>query len=232
MKRPRERTQALWRLTPTLTAVSHRALNFFENWASWGLARPSLLMVVTMALLGAGCMVTGSPDFAEPKTTAPFLTAQNPVTWAVKVVNGVGSPAQFALDRVSFRVLSEDLNRKLLAALVLDYRGFVKPTDDKPMDFPPVKEIDPGHLDPNDMSSQRIVDMDYLLPTGTKAGCHSLTVIVTHDFEATTINPSSDTDYATLTWWLAVQDPLGKPLDLASCVAAAGTTASVDGGNP
>jgi hypothetical protein len=184
-----------------------------------------------MTVLGAGCMVTGSPEFAEPKPTRPYLAAQKPVTWAIKVVPGVGSPAVYALDGVTFDVVSEDLNKNLFAVLFLDYRGpvAVPSTVDQPFHFVPVV-IAPGHLDPTSVANARPVEYPYTLPTGTPAGCHSLTVLVTHDFKVGGVDPMDDKDVGTLTWWLAVQDQFTM-FDPASCIAVAGT-GDVDGGTP
>jgi hypothetical protein len=175
-------------------------------------------------------MVTGSPEFAEPKPTRPFLAAQKPVTWAVNVVLGAGSPAVYTPDMVIFDVVSEDLNKNLLAVLFLDYRGPVS-TVDEPFHFQPIVTIAPGHLDPTSVANPRDVKYPYTLPPGTPAGCHSLTALVTHDLTVGGVHPQDDSDVATLTWWLAVQDPLNTMFDPASCIAVAGT-ADVDGGTP
>jgi hypothetical protein len=130
---------------------------------------------------------------------------------------------------VQFEVVSEDLNTAGVSAiLLLDYTGpLLSPTDPQPPQLARA-QIPPGHLDSASCVADkpcplpRTVTVPFTLPMGTTAGCHTVTVLATHEFEFASINPKSPSDSATLTWYLNVVDTLqNAPVDPSTCQAAA-----------
>jgi hypothetical protein len=146
----------------------------------------------------------------------------------------------FQTPSINFDVFSEDLNTNgLTAALALDYPGPLAAREDPPVVMDG-QTILPGHFDPTSAAcvdpcpspTLRGVEMVLRLPPGITPGCHSATVIVTHEFfPPFTVTPKRSNDLATLTWWLDVQDPNNpSPTNLAACLAAASSAGRVDGG--
>jgi hypothetical protein len=235
MRRPGERTQALSAWTGTLTAVSRCSLKSLEKSGHSRLARHSLGLKLTMSLFGAGCMVTGSPDFAEPQMSKPYLTADSPEPWTVVALKGIGTPPTYQLPPLKFEIASEDLNtRGVLVQLVSDYPGPVATGTDnvKGVLNSPVKILPPGHLGPGEIVTRtQLIDSVPLL-LGTAPGCHSITLFASHGFKLNTVLPETDGDLGTLTWWVFAQDPSGQTPtseNLADCLTA-GTTNAGDGG--
>jgi hypothetical protein len=178
-------------------------------------------MAMTIAM--SGCVITSSPDFNAPQMTRPYLTAIAPPPWEVKTIKSTGT-LTFPQSSVTFGVVSEDLNRSLLGLMVLDYQGPAAALHETPPIIAQPMSIDAGHLDSVSAVTPRTVDMPFQIGPGTSLGCHSLTVIVTHDLQPTKVVPKEEDDSATLTWWVNLEDPLSSsPVNIATCLTTSST---------
>jgi hypothetical protein len=201
-------------------------------WAT--LAQSSLCLLTLMA--STSCLVTSTPDFTPPKRTAPFLVvaSADPDPRGVLLVNTLEQqdpklPFTFSAD-----VMSEDQGANVFGHLYIDYG---KGTDSPALDV--ITEIPP--LDPSTMSdtSRRIggkwsVEQNYV-----SGSCHTVTLIVSHEFDSATSCPVCRSDSSQLTWPVYVCDAIlpaadchpdfsaceSQPLSQ-GCGAAAGPNAS------
>jgi hypothetical protein len=194
------------------------------------MAWASLVLAVVTALGGLHCLVTASPDFAKPTQTPPFLTNLVPPPYQAQFIPNL-SPISYAPARVVYDVISEDLqSAPLEVLLLLDFMGGRYEQD--PLIFKPIPA---GHLD----SPRRTDSIDFLLPPGTAKGCHSVTLLVSHEFVkdfTREISPKQTGDVAAVTWWYQVGgDPTNPMLDIAPCVIPTrdgGLEGGYDAGGP
>jgi hypothetical protein len=179
------------------------------------MAWASLVLAVVTALGGLHCLVTASPDFAKPTQTPPFLTNLVPPPYQAQFIPNL-SPTSYKTATVGFDVISEDLQSPPLEALLLlDFMGLGARYDQEPLKF---QRIAAGHLD----SPPRSNSIDFLLPSATTKGCHSVTLLVSHEFVkdfTREIIPKQSGDVAAVTWWYQVGGDSTSPmLDIAPCV--------------
>jgi hypothetical protein len=167
----------------------------------------------------ASCLVSPTPTDIQPaQVTPPYLSALSPDAfkiWIISRISGAASgPATFEPKYISFNVVSEDLGSNLYAVLVLD-KSSTSPgvlLTDTPVIIPP------GHVD--DPKPRRPEPISFTIPAGTPAGCHSLTLIVTHQFVTFRPIPAQDWDAAYAVWWLDVDDDTAAPkANLSRCAA-------------
>ena len=169
-------------------------------------------------------MVTTSPEFAQPVQTPPFLTNLSPNPYQIQTIRSAqGATTGYEpAAPVNFDVVSEDLQSAgLQAALLLDFQGF-----GVPYDIPALAlnlQIPAGHLP----ASRHVDAMTFSLSPSVTKGCHSVTLIVTHEFanypvQQRKINPKKDGDVATVTWWYQVGDLANPSLDITTCTVATG----------
>ena len=169
-------------------------------WAA--LAQSSLCLLALMA--STSCLVTSTPDFTPPKRTAPFLVAASadPDLRGVFKVNTLEQQANLTF-AFSADVVSEDQGAKVFGHLYIDYgKGIDQPGLDTITEVPP--------LDPSTMSdtSRRIsgkwnVKLSSLKIKNT---CHTVTLIVSHEFDSATSCPVCRSDSSQLTWPVYVCD--------------------------
>jgi len=184
------------------------------------LARASLGLLVIAALGGLSCLITASPDFAQPTRTHPFLTNLSPPTFQIQRVTGTGSTAMYMGEHIRFQVVSEDLQSgPLQALLLLDFEGFGLP-------FHPVlrsENIAPGHFNTPDAPPRETFDFPVNFPPGITPTCHSVTLAVSHKFVqpagTITFAPEDELDVATATWWYDLLDDGATPHLLKDCIS-------------
>jgi hypothetical protein len=135
------------------------------------------------------------------------------------------SPGRYAQPPIiEFVVVSEDLQSPSLQAVVLaDFRGFG--SAEAPLYLGGNVDIAPGHLGtPRDA----VQINDYNFPLNVPAGCHSVTLAVSHKFDNPTsprAAPVEQGDAATVTWWFDLGgDPTRPDVFLQSCAIRGGTT--------
>jgi hypothetical protein len=185
-------------------------------------------------------LITASPDYSKPRRTPPFLTSLNPSTLQVQTIyriKGAPIPSFPPSPPIKFKVVSEDLQSgPLVGELLLDFQG-----TSVPYRIPYLANIDnipPGHLLDDGPPRQDPGPIEFTFPGDTTPGCHSVTLIVTHEFafnRDSKIAFTQPDDFATATWWWDVDDdPLAPQMNLQSCVTdiAAMGDAGTDGGAP
>lgn len=139
------------------------------------LARRSLF--IGLSLMPSACLVLSTPQFEEPEQTPPFLIA----------AAADPDPREFVLvldedNRKDFgaAVLSEDRGEPVQVALYIDYglsNAAGHPFFRSIAEFP---EIPAGTM----ASGPRAVSTQWFLDTANvEPGCHTVTMIVTHEFD-------------------------------------------------
>jgi hypothetical protein len=159
------------------------------------LARRSLLpLLVTMNT--PACLVTSTPEFEDPPQTAPLLLAVNAAPDLREIVI-VDQPA------IEFRasVVSEDADVSVKVFLLIDY-GVQSLIDERPyLDAEVrIKEVPPGKLadGPRDVVAKLFPDLIFWgVPA---AGCHTVTMMVSHSFDPDRGCPVNLDDSSQITW--------------------------------
>ncbi len=175
-------------------------------WAT--LAQSSLCLLTLMA--STSCLVTSTPDFTPPKRTPPFLivASADPDPRGVLKVNTLQQQNNLTFT-FSADVISEDQGDKVFGHLYIDYG---KPGEQPALDT--ITEIPP--LDPSTMSdtSRRISGKWTAEFRFFKNSCHTVTLMVSHEFDSATSCPVCRNDSSQLTWPVYVCD---ETLPAADC---------------
>jgi hypothetical protein len=180
------------------------------------LAQTSLCVISAMVTVVPVASCSSTPS---ERATPPYLSAVVPDPfhiWSISRISAAtAGPPAFPTESIAFDVVSEDLGNNLQAAVALDYQGLAST---KGVVVGQNTSIPPGHLDDPE---PRHVEMSFTVPAGTSPGCHSLTLIVTHEFQPFTLVPVLARDAAYAVWWLDVDDDITAPTaTLARCLAA------------
>ena len=176
---------------------------------AWSTLAQSSLCLLALTMAFTGCLVTSTPDFTPPKRTRPFLVpaSADPDTRTVQIFDApqgaAGLPFSFSAD-----VVSDDQGQQVLVALYIDY-GKPNPADqpfaDPITSFAPVK---PGTM--ADTTVRRAVAKGKLAHP-LKPGCHTATLVVTHQLDNATLCPACLNDSTQITWPLYRCDSLESP---------------------
>jgi len=208
---------------PTMTALSGHRVGQRRNFTGLsGVARTSLVTLAVMALGTSGCLITDKAEFSQPAPVPPFLTDLDPP--ATEILNIPTKPGGGDRDYVddkplAFKVRSEDLQRYLFTAVLVDFPG----SNPKPACFFPP---DLGSLDtarPRDCKLN-------ILPSVTP-GCHSITALISHDSSIQIGVIKNPSDVGTATWWAQIgTDPMYDPCEPHPSPGDAGADARDGGG--
>ncbi|MFO0662124.1 MAG: hypothetical protein U0165_20170 [Polyangiaceae bacterium] len=176
----------------------------------------SRLLVGSLAWLAHGCLITSTTDFAAQPKSPPFLngfSASPPIDEFVVVATTQTDPLSF-----SAQVRAEDEGEPLDAKLVID-----------------AASAQPGLVDflrlaPGTFNQARTISLSWqpsaaIGGQSVAPGCHTITMIVTHQYQLDSFLPADASDADQLTWWVLVGSP--DDLDYLSTVtfAAAGCPA-------
>lgn len=191
-----------------LTALSHltavaspRRRSFFR------LARRSLVSLGMIGLL-ASCLQSGPPDYQDPSRTPPLLdlNGASPLVTEIQPVT-TGETIPF-----SVRVRSEDRGVDLIAVLYLEYGLANQSPEASPVILPASTLSD----------TSRKIAISWTIPPSVSAGCHQITLLVTHTTNFTSGVPNNLSDIGLATWWLNVNDNPPGTNTLAGCPTATG----------
>lgn len=173
------------------------------------MARSSLPLVFTTMSI-SGCLVTSTPDFSEPEQTPPFLVpaTAEPRPTEVLIVRPQG--ATLPDTAFSAELRSEDAGQDVLGALLIDYGAedeLGKPYADR-VRFAtlPARTLDAVET--------RVARAE--LPGSywsNRPGCHTVTMIVTHEFDAVSGCPERLEDSSQITWFVYACQ-VGEPCPL------------------
>lgn len=185
-----------------------------DVWAT--LAQSSLcLLVLTMA--STGCLVTSTPEITPPERTRPFLitTTADPDPRGVLLINTLEQAVK--IFEFSADVVSEDQGDKVKGALYIDYGQTV---GDHPYAdvITQIRELPPSTM--ADTTKRNIRGKLNLETSVLEPGCHTVTLIVSHEFDAETSCPVCRNDSSQLTWPVVNCDSKTAsecPLDFTLC---------------
>ena len=161
-------------------------------------ARFSLL---GMLMLSSACLVLDSPDFSPPPRSAPRLTAVLPVT---ELIKAQPTRAGFSLPDFSATVISEDAGQRLFSALLIDYGK------ESIGGAPWLAEQVGPRLDAKTAADgPRDVRINWKPGNQLNTGCHTVTLLVTHETKGGGVDhlcPTDANDFDTLTWVVSLCD--------------------------
>ncbi|UQA62639.1 hypothetical protein [Polyangium aurulentum] len=144
-----------------------------------------------------GCLVTADPDTYDAEQTPPFLVAGGLAPDPRRIYRLGGDSGIDQLD-ISASVVSEDEGRTVKAAIFIDY-GF-KNVEEQPFRFALLNfpELAAGTLSqgPRPLTGVRYRLGSYPLT----AGCHRITLVVSHEFDTKTQCPKDLFDSDQVTW--------------------------------
>jgi hypothetical protein len=226
--------------------VNEQAMPAFRIDEPWSLYCGLALCAVNG---GVGCLVTDTPQFSPPTLTAPYLVSlgADPDPEQVVVLDDQGHPALLAGETRKFSafVTSQDdpsaqsAFSSVTPQLYVDY-GTVSP--DNPSQ--PYFAVFGGDPVPSNTLGQPLpVAVDFQpFDLGLPYGCHTLTLMVSHDFTTSApICPEFCGDFSAMTWLTVYCDstsadtanachvvktggPTGCPLPEDACSATSGST--------
>ena len=165
------------------------------------------LSIVVAAMATAGCIYQEPPDWEAPKKTRPQLSDPVPSPLQITpVTNPLVDPSK-GISSLAIHVIehSEDNGDGIRAITFINYTGNTKDPGSDGV-FQNILEVDPSTYD-----VEKDLNLDWRVPTGT-AECIPLTLIVTHASNvdrSETLNhfPIDNSDVASITWWLSVNNP-------------------------
>jgi hypothetical protein len=168
------------------------------------MARGSLVLWGTMAalaVLGTGCLVTDNPQVQAPPLRGPFLNSFNPSTFRILSVRR--PLASSVIVPMSFEVWSDDGGSSPRVFFQRDFE--VASTEDriarKGKNLAIIEGIGLGEFDqPRSIST--------LITIGAEVGvgCHSITAVVTYNFDTVEWLPVPGSRWESATWWIDVGD--------------------------
>lgn len=181
----------------SVTCLSERLLERARRTFGFGLGRRvaqgSLWSL--LALTPSGCLVASTPEFEKPERTPPFLLAATADPDIREFVLITDEEANIR-NEFSAMVMSEDVGQPVKVALYIDYgepnvegRPFHKAL----ILFP---EIPPGRMSDNPRQVRAHL---YPEQENVEPGCHTVTMIVSHEFDYSGC-PKSLADSSQLTW--------------------------------
>jgi hypothetical protein len=193
--------------------------------STWkGLARTSLGMIA-LAMLSSACLVTSTPTYKEPTQTPPQLLASlaSPPLLQPVVVDKEGMQAPPV--KFDASILSEDgvddagVARSITVELLLDYgvpNVICQPFQER-VDIR--TNIPAGTLAEG---PRALPTMIWLAATTVlNPGCHTITMLASHEFDDSTDCPVDQRDSSQLTWFVDVCDSTSATDPCAPCPAGA-----------
>jgi hypothetical protein len=143
----------------------------------------------------------------------------SPATYQVQPVPLVpGVPPSAS---VSFTVISEDLEQAIEGGIYIDFEGWRDGQKHQLQSSIKPAKLPLGHL--GVAPDQRHGTADFQLPT--TPGCHTATLVLSHEFQVNSIPNDLVNDTATATWYYFVDPSTNSTIE--SCVTAPLPEASV-----
>ena len=158
----------------------------------------SSLCLVALTMVSSSCLVTSSPDFTPPTRTRPFLipSSVDPDARGVILVDTVEHPKSLTSIQFSADIVSEDQGASVLGVLYIDYG---EGTKDIPFrEVIQIADVRPSTL--TDPTTRSIKAKWNLAASTIDAGCHTVTLLVTHDLDRVTSCPRCRNDSSQITW--------------------------------
>ena len=149
-------------------------------------------------MTSTGCLVTSTPDFTPPTRTRPFLvpSSTDPDARGVLLIDTVEHPKSQTSIQFSADIVSEDQGSPVQGVLYIDY-GLV--TNDRPFrEQIQIHDVDPSTL--SDPTTRSIRAKWNVFASNIEPGCHTVTLLVTHDLDRVTSCPRCRNDSSQITW--------------------------------
>jgi hypothetical protein len=167
---------------------------------AWATLAQSSLYLLALTMASTGCLVTSTPEFMPPERTRPFLVTAtaDPDPRGVLLVNTLEQRKDSQVSFVfSADVVSEDQGAKVKGHLYIDYGKRVGDNiyADLITEFP---ELPPSTM--ADTTKRNIRGKWNIDSNAPATGCHTVTLIVSHEFDAETSCPVCRNDSSQLTW--------------------------------
>jgi hypothetical protein len=168
-------------------------------------------LTAAVAVACVGCLVSEPPEYEEPSLTPPFLDmiSATPLPGRIIVRHRNQNELLIKFD-VPFR--SEDAGEPIWFALHRNYTfGTSTPVVAS-------QKLPAGTFDETDRS----IRFDWNINSNLEAGCHQLTLLVSHDSTWVLAESRPDLirgigDSAMATWWLNFDPPEGGANSLENC---------------
>jgi hypothetical protein len=197
---PCSSTTSLSEPTPRVAQGSARRL-------AWPALACSSLCTLALTMISTSCLVVATPDFTPPERTRPFLVvaSADPDPRSVLLVNTLEQAnAKKTSVEFSADVVSEDQGAKVKGYLYFDYGkiGGDHPYGDV---ITQIRELPASTM--SDPTKRNIRGKWNFANSVLDPGCHTMTLIVSHDFDAETSCPVCRNDSSQLTWPVFVCDP-------------------------
>lgn len=187
---PRSAATSLSGPRPRLARGSSRR----NAWST--LAQSSLCLVLAMSSLG--CLVTSTPDFTPPERTRPFLvpSSVDPDARGVILIDTVEHPKSLTSIDFSADIVSEDQGSPVQGVLYIDYGATLS---DRPFrELIQVRDVPASTL--SDQVKRPIRGTWNLANSTVGPGCHTVTLLVSHDLDRITSCPVCRNDSSQITW--------------------------------
>lgn len=181
----------------------------------WWLARASLGMA-TFAMLAASCIITDVPQFEEDERTPPKLLPQEakPLNQQLLFIPSDALSQTFSADVVS----ENDLDQEIQVRLFIDYGVVLSPLRPLPYRSQVAQNAPvPPATTPNE---ERTASATWFQGQPQITGCHTFTLMVSHDFDESTGCPENLADSSEITWVAYICDSAdcqSQPVDLSDC---------------
>ena len=182
------------------------------------------LSMLVLAMATVGCIYQEPPDWEAPKKTRPQLSDPVPSPLQIIPVNNPLVDPSKGISSLAIHVIehSEDNGDGIRAITFINYTGNTKDPGSGVV-FQNILEDDPSTYD-----VEKDLNLDWRVPTGT-AECIPLTLIVTHASNverSETLNhfPIDNSDVASITWWLSVNNPGQTEVTCPVTTSSAATT--------
>jgi hypothetical protein len=156
----------------------------------------SAASTAALALSSSACLVTSPPEYELPPQTAPFLVASAafPSLWKPIAIDESTQFVTFGGD-----VISEDNGEDVHIALYIDYgtrNAAGLPYRNRVFPFPPIKA---GRI----TDGQRPFEVQWFLDSvPVLKGCHTVTMVASHEFDASNVCPVELDDMSLIEWQL------------------------------
>jgi hypothetical protein len=158
----------------------------------------SSLWLLLLAMMSNGCLVTSTPDFTPPKRTRPFLipSSVDPDARGVILIDTVEHPKSQTSIQFSADIVSEDQGSPVQGVLYIDY-GL--PMNDRHFrEQIQIHDVPPSTL--SDETTRSIRAKWNVGASNIESGCHTVTLLVTHELDRVTSCPICRNDSSQITW--------------------------------
>lgn len=170
-------------------------------------ARVSLVWWAMLLAATPACLVTSDPDFSPPSQTRPEIIANDPYLPSPAVGKLAfyqwNEASEYTAVEFSAWVQSEDAEEPVQNVLLIDYGEWSDYTDGPYAIFQLGPPLAPASL----ADGPREVAIPWRPQREAEQGCHTVTLVVTHDFKSDYPGyhcPSTADDASFLTWFALV----------------------------